>query len=352
MAPFSRASSASEPGCTRPSWLRLAAGFSLLTLCASGGADAADPPRPRLQGTFLQLSTTNAGWSPETWRQLFRYLERLRVSQLVVQWTVYGDTAFYATERHVPVAQPPLETILTLADRSGMSVMVGLAHDPGYWSKISREPELVEVYFTTQQRRSEAVARELAPVVGRHPSFRGWYITEEIEDSTWKDPRARAVLLARLGTGLRAVRADAKIAISGFSNAATQPATFAEFWTALLRAAPIDVWMFQDGIGAGKQQLSYLPLYLDAARDVAAGTGRELQVIVVVFEQVNTAGDFKAVPAALTRVERQLDLAAARSTARGPLAFSIPEYMTPLGGPAAERLFDAYVASRITGSPD
>jgi hypothetical protein len=333
-------------------WLRLA--LTAIALCGTGAGLAAEPPA-RLHGTFIQLSTAHGSWSTDSWRQLFGYLDRLRVSDVVVQWTVYDDAAFYPSTRHAPVPQPPLETILSLADERGMTVMVGLAHDSAFWSKVARDPSLVEVYLKILHSRSKSVARELLPLVSAHRSFGGWYITEEIEDGTWKDPRARRVLfdyLGRLATSLRALRPGSKVAISGFSNAETQPSTFGDFWTALLRAAPIDVLMFQDGIGAGKQRLSFLPLYLAAARTAAQSNGRELQVIVEVFQQLTDEPAFKAVPAPLDRVVRQIEVAAAYSAPRGPIAFSMPEYLTPLGGADAERAFDAYVRRLLTAKPD
>ena len=110
--------------------------------------------------------------------------------------------------------------------------------------------------------------------------------------------------------------------------------------------------MFQDGVGAGKQRLSFLPLYLAAAHEAAQTAGRELQVIVEVFQLLNDPSGFKAVPAPFDRVARQIDLAAMYSSTRGPVAFSIPDYMTPLRGVEAERLFQAYVRSRVTAKPD
>ncbi len=325
--------------------LRIALGLAAALVTGAAPTRAADEPPPDgLRGTFLQLTRAHGTWTDEAWRSLFGDLRRLGALDVVVQWTVYDDTAFYPTARYVPVAHPPLEPILTLADELGMTVTVGLAHDPAFWSKVNRAPALVEPYLRTLQVRSEAVAGELVPLVTRHPSFRGWYITEEIEDGSWKDARARAALfesLRRLAGALRAMTPGAKIAISGFSNAETHPTTFGEFWTSLLRTAPIDVLMFQDGIGTKKQALSFLPLYLAAARDATTVNGRDLQVIVEIFQQTGDGGTF--VPAPLPRIERQLKLARRYSGARGPIAFSIPEYMTPLGGAAAERLFEAYL---------
>jgi hypothetical protein len=127
--------------------------------------------------------------------------------------------------------------------------------------------------------------------------------------------------------------------------------TFGDFWTRLLQAAPIDIFMFQDGIGARKQRLSFLPLYLEAAREATRASGRELRVIVELFQQVGDGDTFEATSAPLPRIERQLELAVAYSMA-GAIGFSMPEYMTPLGGTAAERLYEGYLKRVLRATPD
>ena len=94
--------------------------------------------------------------------------------------------------------QPPLSTILRLAAQRGMTVLVGLASDPAFWSKVTREPALVQSYLRASRARSEAVARELVPLVASYPSFQGWYISEEIEDGTWNDGNGGWTIDARL----------------------------------------------------------------------------------------------------------------------------------------------------------
>src|SRR5919204_2208729 len=306
------------------SWRSLAVGFSAAMLCAAGLG--AEPAPPRLSGTFLQLWSTHGAWPEDTWQRLFGYLERLRVGEIVIQWSLYDDLAFYPSARHAHVPQPPLPLIMRLAAERRMSVLVGLASDSAFWNKIARGPELVESYLKAQRARSESVAREVMPLVASEASFAGWYISEEIEDGTWKDPRARTILidhLRELAAALRVVTPAARIGISGFSNAQTQPSTFGEFWTRLLQAAPIDVFMFQDGIGARKQRLSFLPLYLEAARDATRASGRQLQVIVELFEQTGEAESFAAIPARMDRIERQVELASAYSAPTGVIGFSI-----------------------------
>lgn len=335
-------------------WRGIAAALAAVVLCGAAGLSA-EPAPPRLHGTFLQLWATHNAWSLETWQRLFSYLERLKVTEVVVQWSVNDDVAFYPTAQQARATPAPIPLILRLAEERGIGVKLGLVHDPAFWTKVTRDADRVERYLAMLRVRSESTARELVPLATSHRAFRGWYITEEIEDATWRSARLQEILAGHLhalaGT-LRGLTPRAPVSVSTFSNAQTPPATFGEFWSRLLRAAPIQTLMFQDGIGTGKQRLSFLPLYLAAARDATRANQRELQVIVEVFEQRADVPAFRAVPAPLERVERQLELAAAFSTPSGPVAFSVPEYMTPLGGTDAERLFDGYLRRVLRASPD
>jgi Domain of unknown function (DUF4434) len=316
-------------------------------LMGSGAAIADKKPEmigPRLQGTFLQLTEAHGNWQPTDWDRLFGYFKELRLSQLIIQWTVYDDLAFFPLEGSRQVAHSPLPTILQLADAAGLKVWVGLAHDSSFWEKIRRDPQLVEIYLRRLRLQAEAIAGQLAPQLQSHPSFRGWYITPEIDDVNWEGDKARAVLftfLRDLSDFLHKLTPEAGVAISGFSNAHTDPKTFGRFWQGLLAATSIDTVLFQDGIGTGKLKLDELPLYLESLRQAVQGKSRELQVVVELFRQAQER-PFRAQPAPWESVVCQLDLAA-RFATDGVLAFSIPEYMTPLGGPNADKLFKSYL---------
>jgi len=94
------------------------------------------------------------------------------------------------------------------------------------------------------------------------------------------------------------------------------------------------------GIGTGKLDLNTLPLYLEAARRATEAEHCELGVIVEMFQQI----DAQFAPAPLERIVRQLGIASHEYPKR-VFGFSVPEYMSPLGGAEAERLFAEYVAA-------
>jgi hypothetical protein len=345
--PESRRGDSPPPGKARTAALVALLAATAVTLLLWTQTVAGEPhpgPAPRLQGTFLQLTEAHGDWQPGDWARLFGYFKELGLSQLVIQWTVYGDLAFFPSSAYRQVPRPPLFTLLQMADAAGLKVWVGLTQDPAFWEKISREPHLVDVYLRRVRLLDEALARELAPQLQGHPCFRGWYLTEEIDDVNWREAPARTALfgfLRDLSTLLHQLTPGTRVAVSGFANGRTDPRTFARFWQALLGAAAIDVVFLQDSVGAGKLQLEELPPYLQAMRQATRAQSRDLQVVVELFRQLSEK-PFRAQPASWEQVARQLELDAPYSPG-GLLAFSVPEYMSPLGGPKAKQLFQAYL---------
>lgn len=302
-------------------------------------------PHVRLAGTYLQLLSAHARWTDTAWRRLFASFRELGLTRLVVQWSVYDGRAFYATPGDQS-ARAPLETIMRLAGETGVEVRVGLVQDSQYWTAIRREPRAVAEYLATLRRRALATAQHVAPRLAVQSPFGGFYITEEIDDTIWRSAERRAVLfthLRELSDGLHALAPDRPVAISGFATSATTPRGFEEFWSALLAAAPIDAVIFQDGVGARNLTLEHLPSYIDAIKRAVAVRDRRLEIVVEVFTETDDRRDirtFRAVPAPLARITRQIEIA---GRAGVPLiAFSVPDYMSPLGGRGARALYESY----------
>ena len=161
----------------------------------TGAAQARESrTKPRLQGTFLQLTRAHEEWPQKKWQQLFRYFRQMQLNRLVIQWTVYDDLGYPDDRDGHRVSQPSLETVLSLADAAGLGVLVGLVYDPSFWQRVNREPQLVAVYLRRLRVRGQAAAQELLPVVRAHPSFRGWYLPEEVNDVYWQKAATQRVL--------------------------------------------------------------------------------------------------------------------------------------------------------------
>lgn len=301
-----------------------------------------------LKGTFIQLLSAHQGWTKEDWERLFGYLRQLKVSSLIVQWSVFDKLEFFNDTNDQLQTDGPLNFILNEAEKAGMDVFVGLKHDPDYWNAIARDTSSIRNYLADMARTSKDLADRLTPLLKKYASFQGWYITEEIDDSSWRTLDAQRILfehLNDLSAHLHNLFPDKRVALSGFCNAEMTPGAFELFWDNLLKGAPIDIVLFQDGIGAGKLTFAQLPEYLTALHRATQTNSRQLQVIVELFEQSTGEevlnNQFVAEPAALERIQKQMRIDSAYGS--DLVGFSIPEYMTPLGGPHAEKLFKEYL---------
>ena len=329
--------------------MRTALLFGLLLFAVAVSA-LGQTPAPRLTGTFLQLLEEHGSWTDAQWAQLFDSLKSLGVQDIVVQWSVVGNLAFYPSLEFRTVRNVPLETVLRMADSAQMKVRVGLISDPAYWSYVQKDPQQVADYLQGLRDKSLAAAGELAPMLKRHPCVQGWYISEEIDDISWRSREARSVLFAhvsKLSAELHQLLPKGTVSISAFSQAQSSPEGFEQFWDEFFRRTGVDTVLYQDGVGAGKMDLNDLPVYLEAIRGAADKNRRTATVVIELFTQ--TAGPpidnsaFKAVPASFNRIGCQLAMAA-RYSVNGIVGFSIPDYMTPQGGPAAGKLFSQYQA--------
>ena len=310
-----------------------------------------------LDGTFLQLTRADALRPRAAWERLFADMAAVGIAQVFVQWTSADGVAFYAPSvagagsADVPPRPddvPMVDLVFALAERHGMRVWLGLAHDAGWWAGIDRARPAaeVEVFLARRRLANLAVARALAPSVVGRASFSGWYVPDEVDDRNWLGDERTALVagyLSDLGRALEPLAPGAGIAASGFAQGWATPGQVVELWSTIAARAPLTLLLFQDGIGAGKLTLDELPDYLPRLRAAVEPHGERFGVVVELFAATSPAdgAGFAAVPAPLDRVERQLDVAWRESG--GPVVgFSVPDYVSPFGGTAAERAYDAY----------
>ena len=299
-----------------------------------------------LQGSYLQLLDYHSRWSNPEWRALFDNLIELRVESIVIQWSAFDQRPFYRAAPVPSAPDMPLESIIRMADASAMRVMVGLSHDPAYWTRVGRPDK--RVYLAERLRLNRQAANELRAIVVAHPSFAGWYISEEIDDVNWNAPADKLALfdyLKELSNHLRKLTPTARIGVSGFVNSRTDPHSLRDFWIDLFARAPaIDEVYFQDGVGVAKLTLAELPRYYSAMRDATTAAGRELVPVVEALRQTAgppiSKGEFKAEPTTLRRLGDQIGVA--NTYAARHVVFGVPEYLTPAGGAPAARLYQEY----------
>ena len=316
----------------------------LLSFALTGMARAA----PALTGTFIQLLQVHSRWTDSDWHELVETLNSIGVREIIVQWSVLDDTAFYSSKTIHPIANAPLEKLLSEADGAGLKVRLGLANQTEYWTKIESSPESVESYLRDLRVQSIAVAGELSAVAKNHASFNGWYIPEEIDDVNWRAPERRRLIvahLAALGKELRKLSPASTIAISTFSQGKASPEFMQGLWSEIIGKTPIDILLFQDGFGTGKLEPDEAALYLQAARAAAEANHSTMEAVVELFRQVGgppiSEGDFRATPSTIERIKEQMGLAAKYSNG-GIAGFSVPEYMTAFAGADGIRLLSEY----------
>ncbi len=329
--------------------------FSVSLLCCQLSGliqeTAAENSPPRINGTFIQLFATHKDWKKEDWEKLFFYFKSLHISYLIVQWSAFNDVEFFS-DPDIPGTQTaPLDAILNLADANDMKIFLGLSYESNYWDEIQKDLQVRKNYFIHTLMSSRSIAKELSLTLRKHPSFQGWYIPQEIDDINWVSPDAQRILFAylrKIKLYLHKLTPDKAVAISGFSNAARTPKEFEKFWSNLLRKTSIDLVLFQDGIGAHKLNFETLPLYLKAIHNAVHANSKQLQVIVEVFEQTSgypvNNDHFTAQAASWNRIQKQMAIDSLYSSQL--IAFSVPEYMTPLGVPNAEELFNRYLEDK------
>lgn len=350
-----------------PHWVVIAALASALLLsavapCGSlAQARASAPPcvaTRGLDGSFLQLTRAAALRPRAEWEQLFADMAAIEIRQVFVQWTLADGVAFYLREPRQPDDVPMVELLFELAERHGMRLWLGLAHDAGWWAGIDRARPAAEVAVFLARRRlaNLAVARALAPAVAARRSFAGWYVPDEVDDKNWLgEERATLIAdyLATLGGELAPLAPGAGVAVSGFAQGWATPQQVVDLWTLVAARAPLALLLFQDGVGAGKLALDEPSAYLTPLRAALDTHGARLGVVVELFTATgaDAGASFAATPAAPARVERQLEIA--WRYASGPVVgFSVPDYLSPFGGVAADRAYDAYrsFVARCTGT--
>lgn len=311
---------------------------------------------PCLQGTFIQLDGELISWKKTQWKDFFEVMQQLNITSIIVQWSVRGNDAFYASSQFHVIQTTPLNLILDMADSAGMRVTVGLSHDPAYWNAIANTDK--RNYLAKRLKTNRQVALELLPQLVHHTSFVGWYIPDEVDSTDWRTARDQQHLffyLQQLAQYLHELTPKAEISISGFASRETTPIALKQFWQDLLmHADTVRIVYFQDGIGAANLTLSNLDEYFKAIKTAAAATHRDFVPVIELFRQ--TAGEplsrteFAAVPTTLARLLKQIEIA--DRYAERHVVFALPNYMASTGSVAATLLYNDFLRMMHTANSE
>ena len=293
--------------------------------------------------TFVQPLARDVNRGVTGWGRLFKRLQRMEVSEVVVQWTSLDAFDTYPRKGKTFSKSALISDLVKAAAAKQAAVWIGLHSETGFWTIADQAPEAIERYFS---RRLEDLEERLPALLAaidapgdasgqtRNP-VAGWYISEEIDDTRWRDPERRALLenyLIRTREALAAVRPDWPVMISAFANGAQPPAEYGAFLHGLADRAGVGTILFQDGVGAGKLTAGQAASYLEALK---AGAGKAHLIPIV--ELFRIVPDGTILPAPLSRIMDQID-AVAPYASPTLAAFSIPDHMLSSSEPRATAL--------------
>jgi len=290
------------------------------------------PCEGSFDATFVQIAREQRTYNAARWEQELRILQRAGIKLAIVQFT--GD-------RHGPYdrgSQRPVAALLAAAETVGMDVYLGLYHDT--------HPTLGRVAHPLDD---PPAARALAQLCTSSSACAGWYISREIDDTTWSTPaRTRAMRghLSRTAAALRELAPGRPITLAPFFTGALPPDAYARWWLDVLEPGVIDVVMLQDGVGTGRATAESARDYYVQLRPALHSIGVELWSVAELFQQVHgvpvDSRPFAAVPMQPAMLRHSL--AIERPLVARIVAFAVLDYMDPRRGGAARRLHDDYAA--------
>ncbi len=307
---------------------------------------AAPGPRPpvaspardasAVAGTFVQYQPWMMKLDREAWRLELDAMREAGITLVIVQWLEFQNVRFIPADRSAP---DPTEIILDYADEHGMRVFVGLSHADLWWSRI-KDPG----YLDRASAKSVAVTNEAWRRYGRHASFAGWYLPQEIRDATYPLQYTLRIrtFYKKLGDCCRALSGDKPVAIAPAMSGTASPEKFGRMYAALLPGSGIDILMLQDGVGARGWETDFerrIVPYFRAIRDACRASRVALWSDVEIFRRCPDGANSE--PAGVERIRRQIDAAA--PFVEGFVMFDFFHYMSPRRGEAQKKLFEDYL---------
>ncbi|MBU0676998.1 MAG: DUF4434 domain-containing protein [Verrucomicrobia bacterium] len=300
-----------------------------------------------VSGTFIQLNRKVAQKSAEEWTTDFEDMKAVGLDTVIVQWTAQKSILYFrwpAPEETIPFTEQydAVERILDAAEATGFKVYLGLQNDPDFWRQITSRDQVLRDYFLVRVAQNERLQAGLLAAFGGRSCWTGYYITEELDDLSWRlAPRRQIVKLYLdvLSKRLRANDGNRNICVSSFYRARTAPDLFASNLEDIVEGADIDHVLIQDGVGVGNPPQAYVPIYFEALKNMAAKDKPDLWAVIESFKQVS-AGDepFKAEPTDTETLKRQI--AAASEHFEHMVFFTFLDYMSPSGDEKARKLYE------------
>ncbi len=218
----------------------------------------------RIKATFLDeifWDIPHQNWGTREWDQDFNAMKKMGINTVVLIRAGLGKwiaAPFRSLLSREDLYYPPVDLVemfLTLADKYGMQFYFGMYDSGIYWQQglFQREIDL-----------NRYLIDEVWKTYGHHPSFRGWYLSQEISRRT----KNMSKIYAEMGRHAKQISDNLPTMVSPYIHgvktdqvmAGDQPLSVQEHeeeWNEILGnvAGVVDIMAFQDG------QVDYHELY-------------------------------------------------------------------------------------------
>lgn len=215
------------------------------------------------------------------WQSVLSKLKGQGIDTLVLQWSRYDDAFRDGKSRAW------LEQKAQLTAANGMKLVIGLAADGRFFERQKQPFPALENYLNRLRANDVAVAKRWVDVLGEK-SIAGWYISSELDDLRWRDPKMQQAALSWLSKTRLSLAgvADKPVAVSSFFAGNMTPDSYRK-WVTTISHSGVKVWV-QDGAGTQMLSDAERALYLKVP---SAGN------VIELFREDKQAKMFKATPA-------------------------------------------------------
>ncbi|WP_367989091.1 DUF4434 domain-containing protein [Vibrio sp. NTOU-M3] len=230
----------------RRAWRLLSSSFLIFIL--SGCNQHSESP----SGAFYQPLNQDKTLKQQDWFSIAKTMERYELSQVVVQWTQYGDETFGGPSGWLAL------NLETLVDND-IQLWLGLYSDPNYFKRIHANVEQQKQYLTRYFEELEKSYQRWKPWIEQHqPKINGLYLPLELSDYDFVTQQQRDLITNVLAQQVK--KYPMPLMVTLYLAANNDPDVIRK-WTKEIRQAGITLYV-QDGAGtqslSGEQRRNYL----------------------------------------------------------------------------------------------
>jgi hypothetical protein len=285
--------------------------------------------------TFIQPLRRDFTRSGAEWESLFVGLQAFGIRTLILQWAEIDG---------LDLADDALSRIMNAARRMRAEIWIGTSYRAAWWNVLSAPLGDMQAYFQEEQARLRGRVSKLSAMLRQDAArcVKGWYVTEELDDMSWRRPE-RAPLLRRFLQGQSETLLGIMplpVAISVFANDIPAIGTFATFIAQLCEDSGLGRVLVQDGTGAARRSLEEARLLGEGFRRAPWTPNTEFGMVVECFNQAAPTypgADPVITPASPNDILQRLHA----STGFGSLpltTFSHPHHLMSHGGDEAAQV--------------